>query len=87
MVFSTALFSALFSLCTINVLGIFGSEFAATLRYPYAIAVSSAATGEIFSRLDGFFYIICFFCALIKIGAAINAFNQTRKALNLKVKA
>ena len=43
----TAGFTLLFSLCVLNALGIFGSEFAATLPYPYATAVSSAATGEI----------------------------------------
>ena len=69
-------FSLLFAVCIFNVLGMFGSEFASVLNYPYAVAVSTAATGDIFSRLDGFFYMICFFAALIKIGATVYAIKE-----------
>ncbi len=74
---SASVFAGLFVLVTVNALGIFGSELASTISYPYATAISTAATGEIFSRLDGFFYLICFFCALIKTGAAVYAFKET----------
>ncbi len=55
----------------LNVLGIFGSEFAATLTYPYSVSVGTASMGEIFSRLDGFFYAVLFFTTLIKVGICI----------------
>ena len=61
--------------CVTNVLGIFGSEFASTLSYPYSLAVSTASMGEIFSRLDGFFYAICFFTVLLKTGLCIYSFK------------
>lgn len=77
MLCSASLFAGLFALVTVNALGIFGSELASTLSYPYATAISTAATGEIFSRLDGFFYLISFFCALIKTGAAVYVFKDT----------
>lgn len=64
------------AVCFINVLGIFGSELASTLNYPYAVAVSTASMGEIFSRLDGFFYAICFFATLIKTGLCVFSFKQ-----------
>ena len=61
--------------CATNTLGIFGSEFASTLNYPYSLAVSTASMGEIFSRLDGFFYAICFFTVLLKTGLCIYSFK------------
>ncbi|MBO5852483.1 MAG: GerAB/ArcD/ProY family transporter [Clostridia bacterium] len=68
-------------ICVLNVLGIFGSEFASTLNYPYSLAVSTASMGEIFSRLDGFFYAICFFTVLLKTGLCIYTFKETLKKL------
>lgn len=62
---------AVYIICVVNVLGIFGSELAQTLSYPYSVAVSTAAMGEIFSRLDGFFYAVAFFTALVKVGACL----------------
>lgn len=55
----------------ITTLGVFGSELASTLRYPYLSAVSTAAMGEIFSRFDGFLYFISFFSVLIKTGLCV----------------
>lgn len=60
----------------ITTLGMFGSEFASTLKYPYLSAVSTAAMGEIFSRFDGFFYFSVFFAVLVKIGLCIYSFKE-----------
>lgn len=83
----TAVFSLCYTLCTLTVLGHFGSEYASTLDYPYAIAVSSAAVGEIFSRLDGFFYFLCFFTALIKSAVCIYALRQIYLCQVSKIKS
>ena len=83
----TLVFALLFTLCGITTLGHFGSEYAATLDYPYAVAVSSAAVGEIFSRLDGFFYFFCFFTCLIKSSVCIYALRQIYIRLISKIKS
>ena len=53
-------------LFTVNVLGIFGSEFANTLNYPYSSAVATASLGHVFSRLDVLLYGVAFFTCLLK---------------------
>ncbi len=60
----------------ITTLGMFGSELASTLEYPYLSAVSTAAMGEIFSRFDGFFYFSVFFTVIIKMGLCIYSFKE-----------
>lgn len=60
-------------LCLINTIAIFGGELAATLEYPYSYAVSTASMGEIFSRLDGALYAVCFFTGIVKTSACIFA--------------
>lgn len=67
---------AIIGVSVITVLGIFGSEFASTLDYPYLSAVGTAAMGEIFSRFDGFFYFVCFFSVLIKTALCIYSFKE-----------
>lgn len=71
----------------LNVLGIFGSEFAATLSYPYSVSVGTASMGEIFSRLDGFFYALIFFTTLIKVGICIYCTKTLISSLILKISA
>lgn len=60
----------------ITTLGMFGSELASTLKYPYLSAVSTAAMGEIFSRFDGFFYFSVFFAVIVKTGLCIYSFKE-----------
>ncbi len=58
-------FSALF-LTVINSLLIFGNFFAERVLYPYAAAISTVTFGRLFTRLDGFAYIIYFSAAIIR---------------------
>ncbi len=51
----------------LNTVLIFGGGFASTLDYPYTSAVSTVNLGNIFSRMDGFLYVMIFFCSIIKI--------------------
>lgn len=74
------------ALCCATTLGIFGSELASTFSYPYYRAVSSAAMGEIFSRLDGFFYFVCFFTVLLKTATFIYVFKKMFLKLINKIK-
>lgn len=75
-----------FSLSVINVLALFGSELAATLDFPYSVSVSTASMGEIFSRLDGFFYAVAFFTALIRIAVCIYAAKEIALKFFCKIK-
>ncbi len=70
----------------ITILGMFGSELASTIKYPYLSAVSTAAMGEIFSRFDGFFYFSVFFTVIIKIGLCVYSFKEIfSKFLNFTI--
>lgn len=75
-VYSFILLFVVIGIGFVTTLGIFGSELASTLRYPYLSAVSTAAMGEIFSRFDGFFYFFSFFSVLIKSGLCIYSFKE-----------
>lgn len=80
---SYAVGTSLVILAFINILLVFGSEFAATLNFPYSKAVSTAALGHIFSRLDVFLYAVCFFTCLIKASVCLSAFSSvTSKLIN-----
>ena len=59
-------YSALF-LIVLNSLLIFGDFFTERVLYPYAAAVSTVTFGELFTRLDGFVYVICFCSVTIRI--------------------
>lgn len=54
-------------LCILGTLLLFGPELAGRLDYPYASAVSTVTVGRIFTRMDGFSYIIYFVSSLIKV--------------------
>lgn len=70
-VFFYLIAGGLIGLFTINVLGIFGSEFASTLNYPYNSAVATASLGHVFSRLDGLLYGVGFFTCLLKTSVCL----------------
>jgi hypothetical protein len=59
--------------CAVGTLGIFGSELAESLDFPYSHAVETASLGHVFSRLDGLLYGACFLTCGIKISASISA--------------
>lgn len=74
---------ALTVIAFINILSVFGSEFASTLEFPYSKAVSTASLGHIFSRLDIFLYCVCFFTCLIKASVCVSSLSfLTTKFLN-----
>lgn len=75
----------LLALCTVNVVAVFGGELASTLSYPYSRAVSTASMGEVFSRMDGFLYTVCFFTCLIKAASGIFATVYLLKKLVCKI--
>lgn len=61
----------LLGLCILNSLLLFGPDFAATLSYPYASAVSTVTVGRLFTRLDGFSYFVYFASCITKITVCI----------------
>lgn len=63
--------STLILVCFLNTLLIFGAELSSTLNYPYSYAVSTASLGEIFSRMDGFLYAVCFFTSFLKAAVCL----------------
>lgn len=69
-------FSALF-LTVLNSLLIFGNFFAERVLYPYAAAISTVTFGRLFTRLDGFAYIIYFSAAIIR---TVTCFLVIKKA-------
>ena len=60
-------------ICALNTLGIFGSELASILPFPYSHAVETASLGHLFSRLDGLLYCTCFLTCGIKTAASFSA--------------
>lgn len=67
-VFAGSIAGGVFALLfTLNTILVFGGGFAATLRYPFVAAVSTAAMGDIFSGLEGFLYISVFLFSVFKI--------------------
>lgn len=61
----------LLGICILNSLMLFGPDFAATLSYPYASAVSTVTVGRLFTRLDGFSYFVYFASCITKITVCI----------------
>ncbi len=56
--------AAILVLCILNSILIFGAKSAANMSYPYADAISTITVGNLFTRMDGFAYIV-FFCTSI----------------------
>ena len=50
---------------------VFGSDFAGKLKYPYASAISTVTLGNLFTRMDGFAYLIFFASVIVKITVCI----------------
>ncbi len=80
-----ALGSGAILLCLINTLGVFGSEFANSLSFPYSSAVSTASVGKIFSRMDPFLYCTCFFTCLLKCSVCLSAAISAVKKLPCRI--
>ncbi len=52
---------------------VFGYSLLSNLNYPYASAMSVITFGDKFSRMEGFSYLLYFFCTLIKTAVCIKA--------------
>ena len=57
--------------CALSVIFLFGNEFSAVVRFPFAQAISTATIGKLFSRLDVFIYFVFFFSSLLKIEVCV----------------
>lgn len=78
---SNILAGGIILLCILNTLLVFGGGFAATLKYPYSEAVSAVNLGDIFSRMDGFVYIIIFITSYMKIALILYSVKELGKKL------
>ncbi len=63
--------SAVLFVCLLHTLLVFGYSYTGTLRFPYALAMSTVSIGDKFIRLEGFSYLIYFFCCLIKTAVCV----------------
>ncbi len=61
----------LLAVCILNSVLLFGSDFAGKLKYPYASAISTVTLGNLFTRMDGFAYLIFFASVIVKITVCI----------------
>ncbi len=52
---------------------IFGESIAATTNYPYVSAVSTMTTGSLYTRPDGFAYVMLFASYIVKAGVSVSA--------------
>lgn len=68
-------------LCILSSLLLFGTALSGKLDYPYASAVSTVTVGRLFTRLDGFSYLIYFISSLSKITACIFIVRSCLKRL------
>lgn len=63
----------------LNSLFIFGNELSAKLDFPYSEAIATVTAGNIFTRMDGFSYMVFFFSCLIKISLCLKLFTVILK--------
>lgn len=71
--------AAVLILCLVHTLSVFGFSYTGTLRFPYALAMSTVTVGDKFIRLEGFSYLIYFFCCLIKTAVCIISAREVLK--------
>lgn len=72
----------LLSLCLFGCVLLFGPQLAGKLSYPYTSFVSTITAGRLFTRLDGFAYIIYFASSLLKINLCFFVVNKSLKKIN-----
>ena len=63
---------------------LFGSELSAELSFPHFSAVSTITVGRLYTRLDGFLYLIYFITAITKINVCIFVITSCLKKLGEK---
>lgn len=77
--------AAFLLLSVINTEAIFGSQFASSLSYPYAQAVSAVSLGELFSRMDAALYPAILFPGIVRISVQVLAAKRLfEKAKNIR---
>lgn len=80
-VLGTALGLFLLSLCILTSVLTFSINLASKLSYPYFSAISTVSIGRIFTRMDGFSYILYFGSSIIKINICIFTILKSFKIL------
>lgn len=68
----------------LNAVLIFGTAALQQLQYPYADAISTITVGSIFTRMDGFAYIVFFLSALIKCGVCLKCAKVSLEKSSIK---
>lgn len=63
--------SAVLSICRLNVLLLFGKDFAQTEALPYAAAVSTISAGKLFLRMEGLSYLMYFLSTAVRATVSI----------------
>lgn len=74
--------SVVLLICALSAIFLFGSEFSAVVRFPFAQAISTATIGKLFSRLDAFIYFVFFFSCLLKISVCVFVIKFCLKKLS-----
>lgn len=74
--------SALLLCCVLTSALLFGGPLTTRLFYPYASAVSTVSVGKLFTRMDGFSYILYFVSAITKINLCIFVCFSALKEIN-----
>lgn len=62
--------------CLINTLLLFGPKLSGELKFPYAAAIGTVTIGELFTRMDGFSYLIYFAAILVKLTVCIDIIKK-----------
>lgn len=72
----------LLGLCILGALLLFGTKLSGKLDYPFASAVSTVTVGRIFTRLDGFSYIIYFVTSIVRITVSVFIIRKSLDKMN-----
>lgn len=73
----------LLGFCILSPLLLFGTDLSGRLDYPFASAVSTVTVGRIFTRMDGFSYIIYFVTSIIKITVSVYIVRKCLEKINV----
>lgn len=72
----------LLGLCILSSILLFSPQLAGRLDYPYAAAISTITVGKLFTRMDGFSYLLYFAATIIKINICAFVSFQALKRIN-----
>lgn len=77
-VLGVAVGCALFGVCILNSVLLFGIDFAAALPYPYSAAGSTVTFGNLFTRMDGLLYFVYLVSCVTKCIVGIEVIKKSR---------